>query len=143
MMFAGIFNASGNVFLFTQGQAGTQTLSSWMYLQVYATSVDPRSNLFNFMAALGLVITVISSVIAIALRKVSGKMFSGWSTDDKHSKKGKHLCSNLGKIEAAEAQRVRTGDIYHRIPCFSVHGRNLCLRAALVFHVRERKSIGR
>ncbi len=77
MMFAGIFNASGNVFLFTQGQAGTQTLSSWMYLQVYATSVDPRSNLFNFMAALGLVITVISSVIAIALRKVSGKMFSG------------------------------------------------------------------
>ena len=77
MMFAGIFNSSGNVFLFTQGQADTQTLSSWMYLQVYATTVDPRSNLFNFMAALGLVITLISSIITIALRKFSSKMFSG------------------------------------------------------------------
>ena len=77
MMFAGIFASSGQVFLLTGGKYGTQTLSSWMYIQVYASSVDPRSNLFNFMSALGLVITLISSVIAISLRKISSKAFEG------------------------------------------------------------------
>ena len=77
MMFAGIFASSGQVFLLTGGNYGTQTLSSWMYIQVYASSVDPRSNLFNFMSALGLVITLISSVIAISLKKISSKAFEG------------------------------------------------------------------
>lgn len=77
MMFAGIFGSSGQVFLLTGGGAGTQTLSSWMYIQVYATSISPRSNLFNFMSALGLIITAISSVLALSLRKITGKAFSG------------------------------------------------------------------
>lgn len=77
MMFAGIFASSGQVFLLTGGNYGTQTLSSWMYIQVYATTIDPRSNLFNFMSALGLIITAVSSVIAISLRKISSKAFEG------------------------------------------------------------------
>lgn len=77
MQFAGIFSATGNAFLLTGGQHGTKTLSVWMYLQVYYTAADPRSNLFNMMSALGLVITLISSVLALSLRKITGKMFAG------------------------------------------------------------------
>ncbi len=75
LQLAGIFGASGQVFLLTQGQWGTQTVSSWMYIQVYATTLDRTSNLFNKMSALGLVITVISCVIAIVVRKFTNKAF--------------------------------------------------------------------
>ncbi len=75
LQLAGIFGSSGQVFLLTQGEWGTQTLSSWMYIQVYATTLDKTSNLFNKMSALGLVITAISCVIAVAVRKFTSRAF--------------------------------------------------------------------
>ncbi len=72
---AGIFGASGQVFLLTMGQAGTQTIANWMYLQVYGVSINNSSNAFNYMSALGMVLTVVSCAVSLTLRKVSGKMF--------------------------------------------------------------------
>ena len=74
---AGIFGASGQVFLLTQGQAGTQTVSNWMYMQVYGVSINNSSNAFNYMSALGMFLTLVSCIVSITLRKLSGKMFQG------------------------------------------------------------------
>ena len=74
---ASVFGASGQVFLLTQGQAGTQTISNWMYMQVYGVSINNSSNAFNYMSALGMFLTVISCAVSLTLRKVSGKMFQG------------------------------------------------------------------
>ena len=76
MNIAGIFGASGNVFLLTKGKAGTQTLSNWMYMQLYNVQGDPsESNAFNYMSAVGLLLTVVSVTIALSVRKISDKSF--------------------------------------------------------------------
>jgi len=76
MNIAGIFGASGNVFLLTKGKAGTQTLSNWMYMQLYTIQGDPsESNAFNYMSAVGLLLTVVSVTIALTVRKLSNKIF--------------------------------------------------------------------
>lgn len=72
---AGIFGASGQVFLLTMGQAGTQTIANWMYMQVYSVSINNSSNAFNYMSALGMVLTLVSCAVSLTLRKVSSKMF--------------------------------------------------------------------
>lgn len=74
---AGVFGASGQVFLLTQGEAGTQTVSNWMYMQVYGVSINNSSNAFNYMSALGMFLTLVSCIVSITLRKLSGKMFQG------------------------------------------------------------------
>ncbi len=74
---AGIFGASGQVFLLTQGQAGTQTISNWMYMQVYGVSINNSSNAFNYMSSLGMFLTLISCVVSLTIRKISGKVFQG------------------------------------------------------------------
>ena len=75
LQIAGIFGASGQVFLLTQGSDGTQTISNWMYLQVYSVAINNSSNAFNYMSALGLFLTVISCTISLSIRKVSSKFF--------------------------------------------------------------------
>ncbi len=76
MNIAGIFGASGNVFLLTKGKAGTQTLANWMYMQLYTIQGDPsESNAFNYMSAVGLLLTVVSVTIALTVRKLSDKTF--------------------------------------------------------------------
>lgn len=76
LMFCGIFGASGNVFLLTKGQYGTMTLSAWMYLQLLNMSGNQyTSNAYNYMSAVGLVITVIAIVISLGIRKWTDKAF--------------------------------------------------------------------
>ena len=72
---AGIFGASGQVFLLTMGQAGTQTIANWMYMQVYGVTLNNSSNAFNFMSALGMFLTLISCALSLTLRKISSKLF--------------------------------------------------------------------
>lgn len=77
MMFCGIFSASGAVFLLTKGRYGTQTISSWMYLQLLNSSASPNTtNVFNYMSAVGLVITVIAIAISLVIRKWTDKAFN-------------------------------------------------------------------
>lgn len=67
---AGIFAASGNVFLLTGGLNGTQTVSNWLYMRVQQAN-NPLSNDYLYQAsALGLILTVISCALAVFVRKV-------------------------------------------------------------------------
>lgn len=71
MKLAGIFSASGNVFLLTDGgDYGTQTLSNWFYMQVYGVTLRPgTTNVFNYMSAWGMIITVIACTLSFTVRK--------------------------------------------------------------------------
>ena len=76
LMFCGIFGASGAVFLLTKGMYGTMTISAWMYLQLYNLSGSPyNSNAYNYMSAVGLVITVIAIAISLSIRMWTDKAF--------------------------------------------------------------------
>ena len=76
LMFCGIFGSSGAVFLLTKGMYGTMTISAWMYLQLYNLSGSPyNSNAYNYMSAVGLVITVIAIGISLGIRKWTDKAF--------------------------------------------------------------------
>ncbi len=57
----GVFNASGPILLFTDGMYGTSTISYWMYDRVIV------NNQYNYAAALGLMLTVISLPIFFAV----------------------------------------------------------------------------
>ncbi len=76
LMFCGIFGASGAVFLLTKGMYGTMTISAWMYLQLLNMSGNQyTSNAFNYMSAVGLVITVIAIALSLGIRKWTDKAF--------------------------------------------------------------------
>ena len=52
------------------------TLSAWMYLQLYTLSGNQdTSNAFNYMSAVGLVMTAIAITISLVVRKWSDKVF--------------------------------------------------------------------
>lgn len=79
LMVCGIFNCGGSVFLLTGGEYGTMTLSAWMYIQVLegggAGSNIAQSNVFNYMSAVGLVMTIIAVGISLGVRKWTDKVF--------------------------------------------------------------------
>lgn len=76
LMICGVFGASGAVFLLTQGNYGTMTLSCWMYLQLLNSSGNQfTSNVYNYLSAVGLILTVVSVAIAVVVRKFVGKVF--------------------------------------------------------------------
>lgn len=77
LMFCGLFNSSGAVFLLTGGQYGTMTVNSWMYIYLQEHSgAGYSSGVYNFMSAFGLVITVIAVTISMIVRKTSDKIYN-------------------------------------------------------------------
>ena len=66
--FASVFGASGAVFLLTGGQYGTQTVSNWMYTYVQTANSPMSANLYR-AAALGLCLTVVSTGLALGIRR--------------------------------------------------------------------------
>lgn len=76
LMCCGIFSASGSVFLLTKGMYGTMTISAWTYLQLLnASGSQYTSNAYNYLSAVGLVITVIAIAISLGIRKWTDKAF--------------------------------------------------------------------
>lgn len=72
----GILGATGQVFLLTNGQYGTMTLNAWLYITLLNNSgSEYTSNIYNFLSAVGLVMTVISVSIAMIVRKYTDKAF--------------------------------------------------------------------
>lgn len=69
LQLSSVFGATGAVFLLTQGGYGTQTISNWMYMQVYNSTNPYESGTLYYVAAMGLMLTVISCAIAIIVRK--------------------------------------------------------------------------
>lgn len=76
MMVCGIFGASGAVFLLTSGEYNTMTLSCWMYMQVLNVAGSPdTSNAFNYLSAVGFLITVVSVALSLVIRKIADSYF--------------------------------------------------------------------
>ena len=76
LMTTAVFGASGNVFLLTnKGDYGTQTLSNWMYLQIYNQGgYIKNSNALYYLSAVGLVITLATAVLVVIVQWVTKKM---------------------------------------------------------------------
>lgn len=75
--FCGILGASTSAFLLTRGDYGTMTLSTWLTLQLYNFSGDAyTSNVYNYMSAVGVTMTVISVLIGQIVRKICDKAFT-------------------------------------------------------------------
>jgi len=76
LLFCGIFSATGSVFLLTAGEYGTMTLSAWMYLTLYRGSGSAfTSNIYNYMSAVGILITVVAIILSLTIRKITDKAF--------------------------------------------------------------------
>lgn len=65
---AGMFGASGNVFLLTGGKSGTQTISNWMYQRIQQATIPERSPNIYRVSAMGLMLTAVSCVIAFTVK---------------------------------------------------------------------------
>jgi len=72
---ATIFAATGNVFLLTGGDFGTQTIANWMFQKVQTTPNPYGSDILNKVSAMGLLLTIISCTIAILVRKFINKKY--------------------------------------------------------------------
>lgn len=71
-----VLGVSGAVFLLTGGYYGTMTLNAWMYITLLNNSgSEYTSNIYNYLSAVGLVMTVISVAIALVVRKWTDKAF--------------------------------------------------------------------
>ena len=72
----GVLGASGQVYLLTKGNYGTMTLSCWLYRTLMESSgTKYTSNVYNYLSAVGLVMTAISVAIALIVRKYTDKAF--------------------------------------------------------------------
>lgn len=71
-----VFSASGNVFLMTKGEYGTMTLDSWMYITLLNNSGGAyNSNVYNYLSAVGLILTTVAITISLNVRKFTDKKF--------------------------------------------------------------------
>lgn len=76
LMFCSIFSASGNVFLLTGGKYETINLNTWMYLQLLNNSGSRfATNVYNYMSAVGMIMTIIAIIISLVIRNVTDKVF--------------------------------------------------------------------
>lgn len=66
---SGIFSAGGAVFLLTGGDYGTQTVSNWIYMNILRANGTMSPYLYR-TAALGLMLSVVSIIIAFSVRKI-------------------------------------------------------------------------
>lgn len=72
-----LFGSGGNVFLLTQGEYGTMTIGAWLQIQLLQGSgISYTSNVYNYMSAVGLCITIIAIVLATLVRKNANKAFT-------------------------------------------------------------------
>ena len=76
LLTCGLFGSTGQVWLLTKGQYGTHTISSWMYKILYEGSGGAyTSNVYNYLSAVGLVITTIAILLSTVVRKWTDKAF--------------------------------------------------------------------
>ncbi len=72
MSLMGLFTASGNILLLTNGGYGTMTLSHYLFTRVYG--VPELSNLYNYSSAIGLVLTCLTLPIVFVVRRLLEKV---------------------------------------------------------------------
>lgn len=72
-----ILSSSGAVFLLTNGDFGTQTLSVWLFQQSLAGVGNPESPVFNYMAAVGIAMTIFSVTLTFIVKRFTNRAFDG------------------------------------------------------------------
>lgn len=76
LMACTLFSCGGKAFLFTKGEYGTMTLSCWLQLQLLNGSGNQyTSNVYNYMSAVGVCMTLIAVVLATIIRRNANKVF--------------------------------------------------------------------
>ena len=76
LIICNIFMSTGQVWLLTEGQYGTHTIQSWMYHILYQGSGGAyTSNIYNYLSAVGMIITVVAILLSTIVRKWSDKAF--------------------------------------------------------------------
>lgn len=77
LMICGIFGASGANFLLCGGGHGTMTFSTWTYLQTLDNSGSAyTSNVYNYMSAVGLMVTIVAIVLSLSIRRFTDRVFN-------------------------------------------------------------------
>lgn len=76
LLICNLFMSTGQVWLLTKGQYGTHTVQSWMYKILYEGSGGAyTSNVYNYLSAVGLIITLVAVILSTVVRKWSDKVF--------------------------------------------------------------------
>ena len=76
LLICGLFGSSGQVWLLTEGQYGTMTMSSWLFKMLYENSgSNYTSNVYNYLSAVGLIITTVAITLSTITRKYTSKAF--------------------------------------------------------------------
>ena len=76
LLCCGVFGASGAVFLLTGGEFGTTTLSTWQYLKLLKNAGSYyMSYEYNYLSAVGLILTVIALIISLIVRNITDRLF--------------------------------------------------------------------
>lgn len=71
---AAMFSATGNVFLLTGGDHGTHTITSWMFVTLKnGTGNYATTNAYNYMAAVGMCISVVAVFISLVVRRFADR----------------------------------------------------------------------
>lgn len=73
MLFATIFSSTGAVFLLTRGNADTMTFAVWQYLIILDN--PPSSSMFNYMSAVGIMVTLVAMLIVALCKYFENKFF--------------------------------------------------------------------
>ena len=77
LTFCGILGSSGAVFLLTGGEYGTMTLSAWLYITLMKGSGNAyTSTVYNYLSAVGLMMTIVAVAISLFVRKITDKAFN-------------------------------------------------------------------
>jgi len=76
LTFCGILSSSGSVFLLTGGEYGTMTLSAWLYITLKnGSGTAYTSTVYNYLSAVGLMMTIVAVTISLLVRKITDKAF--------------------------------------------------------------------
>lgn len=73
LLFCTVFSASGAVFLLTRGAYGTMTLQAWQYIQLLDNT---STTAYNYLSAVGLLLSVVAIAISLTVRKITDKYFT-------------------------------------------------------------------
>lgn len=75
MMISAVFGCSGAVFLLTGGYNGTITFSAWQYIQIRNFSNNPESVVYNYVSAIGIIVTLASMILVVAGKFIENRLF--------------------------------------------------------------------
>jgi uncharacterized protein YkwD len=75
MLISAVFGSSGAVFLLTNGENDTMTFGAWQYIQIRNSANNPNSVVYNYVSAIGILVTLVSMVLVVLGKWAENKLF--------------------------------------------------------------------